>query len=423
MDEFPEMPDMPADEPIDTAPEGGGESAPVAAAEPSPPAEPGAAAEKSSLKTVLSNGTLSPEAKSAVEKLRAENPQFAEAVRKALFAEDRFQRALPGGLKEISDLRSRLEQYGGEVGLNETYQEVDGWRQFDQLYTAGDPKVFDFLTESPEAKQAFLKLAPAAFERYREVHPDGYNGYIAQVLADTLEQNEVPMAVMQLGMLLKDNPEALAIVQQIYGFLQSVKGLARKPVEMPKLAAPAADTRETDLARRETMLRRTEWGAESNQTHAELFSRQWRTQIGERKLSDVQTATVKELYGLKLAQVIKNDPDFNRNLEGYFAAHQKAGFLKYFRNFYEQAVPKALRAAILQTGLGQKPGPKPPGVAQTANGGPVRPPVAERAPAPGFAVIGAKPDMSMVNRNLTTPEMWQNRRAVLVDGRRVTWRG
>lgn len=367
----------------------------------------------------VENGRLHPLSKAAIDKIKADNPALARSIQKALFAEDRLRRELPNGFKDLQELRGKIEELGGDTGIQEVRQEIDGWREFDAKYTAGDPEVLKFLTETPEAEAAFLKIAPAAFEKFREAHPQGYSAYVSQVFDATLNESNIPLMLARLAWVGKDNPEILDIHNQLVGFVNGIKGMARQTVAPPKIESRGPDPRSAELDNREKQLARTEWSRESNSKHADIFNSQWKALVGDRKLSDTQKATVKELYGLKLNAILKARPDFNQNLERYFGAKDKAGFLKLFEGTYREAVPRALRTAIEQLGIG-KPGPKP-GQAAAKPATPSAKPAPTAANA-GFTFTAAKPDMAMVDRTSTTPEMWQSGKAVLRTGQKVWWK-
>lgn len=367
------------------------------------------------------DGKLSPEFKPFYDKLKAEQPALARAVMNAIQMESRFLKEVPGGLKEVQQLREHIERLGGEDGIQELTGELDGWRGFDEQYTAGDPKILEFLTETPEASAAFLKIAPSAFEKFRELHPEGYGAYVSQVFLGDMQQSKIPEQLIELRYIVGGMPDgdlktaAVAVLGKLNGYLERIGTLASKQVTPPAAKAPGADDkRASELTQRETNLRRTEWRGETDKTHRNLFNSEFKKQIGDRKLSDSQRATVLELYGLKLGAILKGLPKFNENLEKYFASNQRDGFVRYIESAYKDAVPRALRAAIGQAGIGAKPGPAAGALPKQGTGA--------IKPAAGFTFVTAKPAMSLVNNRETTPDMWLKGQAVLKDGKRVTWK-
>jgi len=369
------------------------------------------------------DGKLSAAAKATIEKLKTENPTLAKAIQRALFTEDRLRRELPGGFKDLETLRGQIEQLGGDTGIQELQQETNGWREFDQLYTAGDPKVLEFLTETPEAKDAFLKIAPAAFEKFREANPEGYNSYVAQVFVADLTQNGIPLLIERLyDFMPADNPRAKEALDRLAAYVNRIHSFSQKPVAPPAQPKPEQDQqRAREIEQREQNLTRQEWGRETGARHSSMFQAAWKQQIGDRKLSPDQVATIRELYGLKLSAILKARADFNQNLERYFASGQKEGFLRHFEATYKEAVPRALRTAIQQAGIGGKPGPKG-GAQQQPKPGQQQQKQAPKPPASGFTFVNAKPAMNLVDRSATSTDMWLNGKAVLKDGKRVQWK-
>ena len=361
------------------------------------------------------DGRLSATAKAALDKLKTENPTLAKTMQRALFAEDRLRRELPGGFKEIADWRSKIEQLGGDDGIKEVQNEIGGWREFDSLYTSGDPKVLEFLTQEPEAKDAFLKIAPGAFEKFRELNPDGYAAYVSQVFTADMMNARVPLMLERLQDFVADNPKAQEVLGQLIGYVNRIGKFAENPVNVPSAAKQpqAVDPRTAELDQREQQFTRKEWGNETATKHSQMFNSAWKSIVGDRKLSDTQLGVVKELYGLRLKAILDAQPDFQKNLEKYFTAKQKDGFVRHFESVYKEAVPNALRKAIEQAGVGAKPGPRPGSSGAKPAG------VTPKADA-GFQ-IGAKPSMDEVNRKATTPEMWASRKAILKNGTMRQW--
>src|SRR6185312_16787243 len=56
---------------------------------------------------------LSDADKAILAEIKAKDPKLAARVRNALFASEAFKKAVPGGLKEVQQLRSQIEQVGG----------------------------------------------------------------------------------------------------------------------------------------------------------------------------------------------------------------------------------------------------------------------------------------------------------------------
>ncbi len=370
----------------------------------------------------VDNGKLSKVAKETIEKLKAENPQLAKAVQRALFAEDRLRRELPGGFKDLTALRGKLEELGGDEGIQTIQGELNGWKEFDAQYTAGDPKVLEFLTETPEAAAAFLKIAPAAFEKFREQHPDGYSAYVSQVFMADMNDAQLPMNIQLLGHVLSratlsepDKAEATKLYQSLVDYVNRVGGMAKKQVAAPTpTATKGADPRAAELDTREQSIRKTEWSNETGRQHAAIFGEAWKRLAAT--VPKEKVALVRRLYGMHLQEKLNGKKDFAPNMDRYFKAKQKDGFLRLHESTFKDAVPLALRSAMAEAGIGARKAPTAAGAPKPGEA--PKPGVAK--PAAGF-IPGVKPSMAEVNNVLTSATMWQNKQAVLRNGKRVTW--
>jgi len=362
----------------------------------------------------VENGKLSAEAKQTIEELKAKNPALAKALQRSLFAEDRLRRELPGGFKELQQLRGQLEPYGGPEGLEQIQGELKGWEDFDQSYTSGDPKVLEFLTKTPEAKDAFLKIVPNAIQKWSEFNQEGHDAYMSQIFLATMNAADIEMNVRLLQNAVGENPQAQELVKNLMGFVQSIKGMASKPVSAPKVAPTAQDPRTSELDNRETQLRRQEWTGETNQQHGRIFGEAWK-RIAATVPADKQ-GLVRRLYGIHLGEKIKARANFDQNMTRYFDAKQKDGFLRLHESTFKDLVPLALRSAMAEAGLGAKKAAPPP-----ANGVPLKPPVGQQ-PQAGWVRLNNKPNFATeVDRKQTSPEMYSRKQAILKTGKRVTW--
>ena len=376
----------------------------------------------------IEDGRLSKGAKAILDKVKAENPAAAKALQRALFAEDRLRRDLPGGFKELESLRGHIEQLGGDTGIQEIQGELDGWRKFDEQFTAGDPKVLEFLTETPDAKDAFLRIAPSVFEKFREMNPEGYQGYMAQVFSGDLQQEEVPLNLRLLASVLQratfagdaDKNEVIGLMGKLIVYVNRVAKFSEKGAVAPERKAP--DARAAELDTREQGLRRQEWSGEVNRQHGDIFSETWKRLVAPALPADKAKATaattlIRRLYGIHLNEKLGAKRDFNPNMERYFKANQKDGFMRLHASAFKEAVPLALRSAMAEAGLTKRQAPAVNGKSAAGQ------PASKAAPASeGFTHVAKKPDMSTeVNRAMTSTRMWESHKAILKSGKKVTW--
>lgn len=357
---------------------------------------------------------LTPEAKAVIEEIKAKNPALAKSIRDAIFDQARIRAALPGGLREVQELRQTLESVGGKEGIEQAQGELQGWNDFDAKFTAGDPAAIDFIMETPEGKDAFMRMAPIAFNRFAAENPEGYAAYVSQAIHADVVRNGLPTALQMMQYCLSkgDVEGASQEFGKVSGWFQGLQEMSQKSVQMPK--REVANDQVTELQGRADQAERTTWRMETAQQSNSTFSQEWNRLSAGRKLSGTQGEAIRELFESRMGKAIKqHEPKLN----GYFTTRDKQGFLKYAASIDKTEIPKALRAAF-DAVVPARPGPKTTAGAngKPANGAPVK-------AAPGFQVIGERPKSDQIKwaDSFNTQSNIKAGRAVLTDGRRVQW--
>lgn len=366
---------------------------------------------------ILDGKRLSEAAKATLAEIKAKDPKLAAQLKSALFTADALRRAVPGGLKEVAELRQQIENLGGADGIQAMRAEQQQWKALDEQFVSGDPKFIESIAEaSPEA---FAKIAPAAFAKFQELHPEGYSAYVSQVFVADMLQEGIPLALERLQDFIADNPKALQVWQKLAGYVNRVNGFAQKPVNAPAMQQrpQAGDDRERMLTEREQNLTRTEWRGAADSERMNVFNAEYARLTAGRKIGDSQAAAIKELYVSRLSAALRKAPHFNANIDKYFANKDRSGYLRYIGSLYKQEIPKALRSAV-DSVLPAKPGPaaKPAATAKPATN------AAPAAPANGYAWLATVPAKDKIDFRQTTPNMIREGKAVLVDGKKVQWK-
>ncbi len=365
---------------------------------------------------LIDGGKLSADAKKHLEELKTTNPPLAKALQRALYRGAEIEKELPGGVKEVRQLRQTIETLGGEHGIQDLQKERDGWRQFDEQYTAGDPKAIEFMTSEPEGREAFLKLIPSALAKYEQLHPEGFSNYMAQVIGGTMAQHGIPLALERLSDFIGDNPKAIEQFNKLVGFTKFIGDLSTKQVQPPKFQQEDPNNERTQLEQERSQFEREKWKGETAAEQNKMASDEWARLTAGRKLSDQQTAAIFELFTTRFdKEIAKHEGTLDR----YFGAKDKTGFLRYASQLSRTELPKKLREAF-EAIVPAKPGPRPSnGAAPAKNGIPAK----GVAIAQGFTQIGKQPATAEIDyRNpFNSIANFQQGRAVLKDGKKVQW--
>lgn len=401
--------------PVDTGIEEAAEETAVDGAE---AAEDAAPVETEGQQAPLIDGKrLSEEAKVTLAEIKAKSPKIAAQFKSALYAAEAFKQALPGGLKEVHALQQQIQEAGGIDGIRQLRAAQQEWNALDQQFAAGDSKFIDNIAEaSPES---FVALAPATFQKFQELNPEGYSAYVSKVFVADMQAEGIPLALERLQDFIGDNPKAMEVWQKLAGYVNRVNGFAQKPVNAPmKQPNAAPDDRERQLTEREQNLTRTEWRGAADSDRMKTFDHEYARLTAGRKVSDVQKAAIKELYVSRLMAAARKTPNFNSNIDRYFSNKDRDGYLRYMGSFYKQEIPKALRSAI-DSVMPSKPGP-----AARPNPASIAPAATPGKPATGFAWVASAPSASSVDMThpFNTQANWSAGKAVLKGGQKVTWK-
>lgn len=427
-----------ADEPITSAPDTGsapnsGEPADpgVDPGEESPeggsPAEPGAELDETDDHEdfVVKGGKLGAKTKEALAQIKATNPRLARELSRALFAQERYKQELPGGLQELSELKQTVEKLGGPQGIEKLQQEYREYSDIDARFANGDPKFINDLTDNPEGQSAFLKLAPSMIQKFEELDPDGYSGYVARVFAADMNAANLPLILERMGDFIGDNPKAQELLGSVKGYLQRINGFASKQsaAPQPKREQPNGeiDQRAAELSKRETEFRQREYSATSRTVSEGIFNSEWARQTKGLNLTKDQVQTVKELYQLRMGSIAK-DKAFNDNLNRFFASDDRNGFNRYVTSAYEKHIPEVLRQVIRRVAPRTATATAAAGKPNTAaSANPAATASAAKTPTPekGFTNVSGIPAATDVDYSRTTRDMWLRGQAVLKSGRRV----
>ena len=352
----------------------GDEGTPEGSTEATEPAEPVKAGEP---QPIIKDGKwANPADKAAIDKIQAENPNLAKNIRHALFTMDKFQREVPGGMKEVQQLRQTIEEMGGDEGLKQTREELTGWREFDQQYMAGDAKVLDFMLSEPAGQEAFLRLAPAVFDRFAEMDQPGFTHYICRTVAANIAENEIPLSMARLGDSIPMDHPAREIFNKVDGYL---KGLMSSGKNAPKPTAKAEtpeaqsalEKRAKEIDEKEANIRRNEWQRKTQDGRDEVFKSELKTLLGGRQLNPSQTKAFNRVFSDELNSLVNAHSE---KLNAYFKAGDESGFVKFANSLSKKYVPLAIRTGLEVAMPGAKPGPK--------GSAPVK---------PGVAAVPAKP--------------------------------
>ena len=377
----------------------------------------------------LANGRLSESARATLAEWAKTNPKLVADLKRARFEAEGYRQALPNGLKEVAQLREKLESFGGPEAIQKTHEELEYFNSLDQQFTAGDPRFVQAMIDTPEGQQGFLKLAPSMLEKYRELAPEAHDSYIAKQQYQGMLDADLKFSIVRIKDAidrLPDSPEKQAALDQwgpLAVYYNGVLEKANKKVDLPKIAAPtAAPDERAQLQKDRQDFVRQQWQTEASNTAKTMIDSQLAQIAKERKLTDTQRDAVLELGVARLKKALAKAPNFNETSQRHFANNDRDGFLRHIAGVYRQQIPlvfKAAADAIVAQRNGVSPKPAP------ANGttpGRTAAPGSTAKPAEGYTWVAGTPKKETIDFAKTTADMIRQGKAVLQGNRRVQWR-
>ena len=375
------------------------------------------------------DGKLSPSAKAELQTLAKTSPKLAKSIRAALFESDAMRKELPRGLKEVTELREQLNQFGGPEAIAKTREELSYFSDLDQQFTTGDPRFIQAMIDTPEGQQGFLKLAPAMLDKFRELSPEMHESYVAKQQYQGMLDSDLKFSIVRMRDAIDrmpDSPEKAAALEQwgpLASYYNGILEKANRKVEAPKPAVvqnQGADER-AQLENDRAQFTRTQWSSEATSAAKSLIDAELSRIASTRKLTDTQKAAVLELGVGRLKKALAAMPNFNTTAQRHLASKDKAGFLRHVTSAYKQQIPVVLRAAA-DAIVAQKATPKIAATSGTPAAKPSAIPGSTAKPAEGFSWVNAMPVKTTIDFGKTNGEMIRNGRAILTGGRRVQWR-
>jgi len=373
-------------------------------------------------------GKLADATKTALESIKAENPAIAGALQKVIQHFDAIRREFPGGMKELRQMRERLESLedlSGEGGMETLRSELAGFREYDRQFMTADPAFVKTMLDAEP--NAFQRLAPVIFNEFEKVNPEGYKTLIARGAVRDMMDSRLPvhmdMMAYQLTELSREllaaNSPLVSLVNRAidtfnngpFAYFTKIDAAAKSEIKMPEAQKPADE----GLKAREAKLTKQEWAVDTGKSLAAIYREEFGKLAGNRKFSDAQKSNILELFSIKLEKALDNVEGYEERVNRYIATGDRQGNLRYQTSLYKQHAPRIL-GALLGPGKQQTVAGKPAARA-SENGAPVTPPVNNN----GFLLVAKPPSAADVSPQTTT-SMIENNRAILRDGRKVTWK-
>jgi hypothetical protein len=357
---------------------------------------------------------LDPAVKAGLAKLKAESPDVAKLVTKALYDTAQFNREFPGGLPEVLELRKSIDGLGGLPAIQEKIEVAAELGGLAEAFDKADPAFVEDMIVSN--LQAFSNLCPTIINRYADVHPAAFKQYIGNLITSDLTRAGIPLAMMRLADVITDNPKAIPLYNQIVGYLENFRTFAEAKVE--PLESKPKEVNENQTAQREADLRSKEWKLDRDSLQKRITNEEYSKILAGRKPTSEEKAQITELYLSRSAKLAnKYFPNWQTKSQQLIKSGDKAGYLKFITTIYRRVVPEAMSSAVAGTLKSGRP------VAAAVTTVKQEPLVnrQQNGQFDGFQRVSKEPDTWEIDYGRTDSRSLRGNKAYLLNGKKVTW--
>lgn len=365
---------------------------------------------------LVENGKITHKAgRGVIEALRTSSPQYAQHVVQALLTADRFRRELPGGFRELSDLRTRIQNFGGDEGVAELKTNSDHLDRLNTLFLASNPEFINEITSESEGQVGFVGLMPSVLNRWAQLDAPGRSWWTADQFARGLDTVRMPVLVARVADILKRMaPETIPVglvesFDEIVGALESISYQAAKNKPAAPALGPKPDEERGRLQTQAREATKEAWQTSLGAYRKDIFNSTLAMLLGGRQLKAIERQEVKGYYDMWIRPKAM---ERQANIDRFLTNNDKEGYLKIERAFYQKEIPIALRNAVAKLApAGQRPRQ------QQQRQAPQR-----QAPAaPGVVRVATMPVNINVADNRNTADLLRENKAWGKDGKLYQW--
>jgi hypothetical protein len=360
---------------------------------------------------------LNPELRSHLKQLKALNPKLEKSIRGAFFALNSYKEVFPGGIQEAKQFKTELQQFGGFDGIKSIQESSAKLQEIDGKIEKGDPSVVDGMAEMLPV-EAYPAIAGKLLDTFGAKDAEGYQRMMSGIIANTFDQSGIPFHLQRIADFIQFGKadEAVKLLGEIGKWANGFRELANQKPQ-PKAVDPNAEKfaqREQELNQREQK-QFTEtvsndiatWSKSRVLSEAAPF-------LKGRKLNADQTEALEAKALTKVRNSLMGNENFKNSYAKFFNAKDRDGLLKFVKAETDKLLPGAVKDSFRL--LFSDFSPKPPAAKPDADKVP-----AAKGTDQSFIKVSGPPRPDDVD-HARTPFEWKMRsKAVLKDGRRVTW--
>lgn len=375
--------------------------------------------------------TVPAEVKSHIQEIAKTNPKLANLLQNAVYTSNNFLKEVPGGIKEIKQLKADIDSLGGMEEIRElstTHKAlVDEQEVMDTQAREGNPEIINNLIEIA-GNDGFSKLMPHTLAKWASIDGPGYSHEMSKIMVNAMRDGGMVANLNMAFKLLKlGNPEAIKEATECLNaaavWANDIHKLANTAPQKPKVDPQIAEEQRKINDQKAQLF---------NENFSNTFGR-WRSSeitrevsqiVGNGKnLNDYQMKTLTQRVVDDMKDILMSDRDYMKNLERLYNARNMDDLLKFAKNRVSKLLPdvtkKAYRSLFSNPGAPKKTATTKPNT-QAAKPGTS---AAKTATPTSWTKIEASkaPKPEDIDSRKTTFEMKFRKQAILKNGQRVYW--
>lgn len=344
-----------------------------------------------------------------------ENAPTAKELSNTYFSHRAYKELFPD-IAEARTLKTTFDTIGGPEGLLELQSVAENFENLDKMLDEGDPRlVDDILAKSPEG---FSKIVPHALQALQRTNPEAYRSIIAPELASGVVGSGVGdyLALALESLKAGDTDIAARRIGNALAWYQSVeKQLQESRSAAPASAAPASG-RESDLNRREYEMNKNFVQRDMNSYALSQIDSALRPLLKGHSLGKEAVADLNEGMLREVGKALLSDKTFQQQMDAFVSKGQNDKAFALAKAHIDRVRTEAVKAVWSRRYGSLKPS------TQTAVSAQRRTAATQgRQSSGGTIQVPKMPPLDAIDRQRTTQDMIFAHRAVLKDGRVVTW--
>lgn len=371
--------------------------------------------------------TIPPEVKSHISEIAKVNPKLANQLQNAVYTSSTFLKEVPGGIKEIRELKSSIEELGGLDEIRNqatTYKTlVDEQEELDNKARQGDVSVLENFAQI--AGDGFSKLMPSALNRWANQDREGYSYEMGKIMVNAMKDGGLVSDLNLAFKMLKLNnaeatKEAMDCLNRCAEWANGINKIATTAPQKAQVD-PQIEKAQRDIDSGRTKLFNDQFSSEFGSWRTRQIQDAVTPLSNGRTLNEYQMQTLGERIVSDVKTILTADKDYMKNLNRLYAARDMVELQKFAKARTAKILPEVAKKAYRSLFSGAAPVKKAP--VAGAKPGQKTTPVQTTPAVKGWTKVTADkaPSPDQIDGKRTDFKMKFSKQAILKDGSKVYW--